>query len=1093
MLKRWRGAWAVALGHLFRVLCVGLLASGAAHAVPPPAVAPLPVTAPAPTVAPAASVVPSSLAILETTTPTPDTLRALLQTVTAELAAIPKESKEEGVEQQRTLLQKRLSLLQEFLENVERLRSLQTTRTDGRNQEESLKKALAQLAQQPPPRAPDKPTPEAFKQVQEELDKASQELETLTAQAKERQRLLGQIPEKTLASKERLRQAQEGHQQSRELAVKAEGSKKRLLTLQADNAHLEAQIAQLQGARWEAEQSAVMAIVPLQDKQLEIAQLHYQLQQTAFALYQEALNSRQAALASVRQEELLRREQAAQQASGPEQKFLTARELENARLQKNSADLSKLLTELIRAASEQEQLLQSEKDDLKNVQTLTQQFGTQGLAAEILKDHFKRITRRRLELREPVHPELLEQLHDLQPRLFVMEAALAELNNAWNHSVAEIQAQLPVGQRELFAQQANRLRTQYRQLLNEEKRLLFNLQADGQRLQLLTLERTSTLNAMEGFLLSRIFWIQDAPPLGLALFQQLWEELFSSARHDSLRNLWQRAAGGSTKPLGWAWLGQPVLWEQGLLLALFGCVWVANRFWLAPGGWLERLLHLPDDVVQSLSHSITISLWACLLFLPLWSIFRAAPFYYEALPRLGYTLFECMTAYALYRLIRHDAPLPRHAFAQTARPEPQTASADSATPLSGKRTATHLLRNHWPTIRGLLILFMLGVVLLDMAGYRFGASWLAYNGIRTLLSFFLLIGLYRVLTSAVEALIRRRRRLPTVLAPGARGTLTRSQMAQQINASLRVLFILGGLLLLGGFWGMHEQIFQLFKGWTISSSTGNDGQLVLVTVLDLLRFLVILLVVGWLVKHLPRMYELLLFPWMQLDAGSRYAVLTISRYLIFIVGLLVALNALHLDIAKIGWLVAAISVGIGFGLQEIVANFVSGIILLLERPIRVGDMITIGNSITGRITRINIRATTVLNTDNQEQLIPNRDLITKEVTNWTLANTTLRINIPIGVAYGSDIAQVKAVLLEVARQQAEVLREPAPEALFLHHGPSSLDFELRVFLPDPSLRWQARDRLNTAINQAFTQHGIRIPFPQQEVHIHSMGRIAGSG
>jgi small-conductance mechanosensitive channel len=1132
-----------------------------------------PLAAPRATPAPASTSTtatpPLTLANLwDSPAPAATLLRSLVENVTAELNGLPKESKDEGVEQQRVLLQKRVSLLQEYLETMERLQTLRAINTDWKSQEEALKKTLDQTNQQQAPKAPDKPTPESFKQVQDALEKSTQAVDSLTAQAKELQLLLGQIPEKTIAAKGRLKQAQDNYQQFRDLSTKAEGNKKRSLTLQAENAHIELLLTQNILARWEAEQSVAVATLTLHDKQLEVAQNSRQYQQKVFALYQEALNNQQAAAVSSSQEVLRRKELAAQQANNPDQKFLAAWELSIARLQKERADLNKLQTEVVSAASEQEHQLQNEKGDLKSLESLTQQFGTQGLAADILKENYKRLNRRRWDLREPLYPELFTQLHDLQPRLFVMDSALAELNSSWNSTLAEVLTQLPERQRETFTQQATQLRNTYRQLLSEEKRLLFDLQAEGQRLQLLTLERGNTLHRTENFLLSRIFWIQDAPPPNTALLQQLWEELFSSKRNSGLTNLlrytvteeqWQAAwnalqepwpllssallflilppllwqgkrslralavaplatpAQGATAPPpaaiplrnilatlllplpGPAWLallvlaGQLLPWstallqplppvlrlllsESVLIIALFWLLWEANRLLLAPGGLAERVLRLPLEVTHSLAASIRLALWAYLLFLPVWVIFRGPPFHFEVLPRLGYTLFECSMAWVIYRLIHPNAPLPRHALVHS----------QSATLPAGqnvRRSLTARFTRHWWLVSRLLTLFMVVVVLLDIFGYRFGATWLAYNGIRSILTFFLLIGLYRLLASTIETLIRRRRRAPTVLAPGARGTLSRTQIARQINDSLRMVFILGGLLLMGNYWGVHEQIFQALKGLTIFSTTGSDGQLVLVSLVDLLRFAFTLLVVGWVVKHLPRIYELLLFSWLFLDAGSRYAVLTISRYLIFIIGLLSALNELHLDVAKVGWLVAAISVGIGFGLQEIVANFVSGIILLLERPVRVGDMITISNTITGRITRINIRATTVMNTDYQEQLIPNRDLITKEVTNWTLANTTLRIVIKISVAYGTDIEKVKRLLLDVARQQQGVLAEPAPDVLFMQHGASSLDFELWAFLPDPGIRWVVRDRLNCAINRAFAEHGIEIPMPQQDVRI----------
>ncbi|MBF0214102.1 MAG: mechanosensitive ion channel, partial [Magnetococcales bacterium] len=221
---------------------------------------------------------------------------------------------------------------------------------------------------------------------------------------------------------------------------------------------------------------------------------------------------------------------------------------------------------------------------------------------------------------------------------------------------------------------------------------------------------------------------------------------------------------------------------------------------------------------------------------------------------------------------------------------------------------------------------------------------------------------------------------------------------------------------------------------------------------------------------------------LRIDQGVRYAILTMSRYIVVLIGLPAALSALHVDVGKIAWLAAAISVGIGFGLQEIVANFVSGIILLLERPVRVGDRISVG-TVMGEVRRINIRATRVINQDLQEILIPNRDLITKEVINWTLSSREVRLVIPVGVAYGTDVERVRSLLLEVAEKDPLVLRNPAPRVLFMNHGPSALEFQLRIYHVDPDIRATMTDRLNTAINQVFRENGIVIPFPQQQVHL----------
>ena len=1093
----------------------------------------------------------------ETPNPTPPPIQTLLEAVKGELAALPPESKEETVEQKRTLLQTQLALLEEFLEAVERRQTLKISGNDWPAQEKKLAAAIAQEEKKIPPTPPEQPTPEIFKQIENSMNMARTAVEKLTVQAKERQRLMEQIPGKIVKAKEQMKQAKEDRKKFQELASKAEGNNKQLLSLQVENAHILEALAHTQSARWADEQSFAMATVAFQDRQLEMAQIQYQYQQKTFALYQTALNSHQAEAVTIRQNELVRTEQAAQEASGPDQKFLAYWDTENARLQKNIADLDKLLTEIVSAISEQEKLLQNEKDEMKNLVVLIQQFGTQNLATGILEEHFKRLSLRRQGLRKPLYPKILEQIAGLQTRMFSINTAMSELGETWETAKEAIELQLDEQNRSNFGKQAKQRRDDYRLSLSAEKRALLDVQSGGQRLQLLALERTEALHEMETFFFSRVFWIQDAPPVGLEMINQLFSEILSPSRHDSLLNGWRRVLApevmtqlfhalhrpaaillgvlllfllpvflyrirrqlrryvqesnqkilGNKKPsplhvgpllavllapaLGPLYLlsmsiliGQvltlpeaiaTILHQSLILLASFWFLWLFNNQIFGPGGFAETEFHLPPDVTQSLLRSVAISLLAYLVFLPVWAIFREPPFQYEALPRIGYTLFEWAAAYAFYRLIHHNAPLPSHAFAMKASATPEE--------IAGKPHTEGFLKHYWRLISRLLALFMAIVLLLDIAGYRFGAAHLAYNGIRTVVTFFLLIGIYRAMTTAVEEVIRRRRRLPTVLAPGARGTQTRSQIAQQINNSLRMLFTLAGLFLMSSYWGINEQAFAALKSLTLYSTVDN-GQVIFVTLADFLNFFFCLFAVGWTVNNLPRIYELLLFPRLQLDAGARYAALTISRYLIFIFGFLLALNFLHLDIAKLGWLVAAISVGIGFGLQEIVANFVSGIILLLERPIRVGDTITVG-AITGDVTRINIRATTVLNMDYQEILIPNRDLITKEVTNWTLANTVVRVVIRIGVAYGSDIILVRKLLTEMAQQQPEILKTPPSAVFFVNHGESSLDFELRIFLPTPTLRMPMIDRLNSLINTSFAQHAIEIPFPQRDLHIRT--------
>ena len=180
--------------------------------------------------------------------------------------------------------------------------------------------------------------------------------------------------------------------------------------------------------------------------------------------------------------------------------------------------------------------------------------------------------------------------------------------------------------------------------------------------------------------------------------------------------------------------------------------------------------------------------------------------------------------------------------------------------------------------------------------------------------------------------------------------------------------------------------------------------------------------------------------------------------------------------ARIGVVLAALGVGLGFGLQEIISNFVCGIILLLERPIRIGDIVTVADT-TGRVDRIHIRATTIVNGDNQSMIVPNREFITGNLVNWTHKDKILRIPIKLGVAYGTDPERVVDLLLSVARRDPDVVISPAPSAMLEGFGESGLLFALYAFVPDPALVGPVRHRLCSEIQRRFAEEGIVIPLP----------------
>ena len=238
-------------------------------------------------------------------------------------------------------------------------------------------------------------------------------------------------------------------------------------------------------------------------------------------------------------------------------------------------------------------------------------------------------------------------------------------------------------------------------------------------------------------------------------------------------------------------------------------------------------------------------------------------------------------------------------------------------------------------------------------------------------------------------------------------------------------------------------------------------------------------------RNLPGLLEIAVLQRLPLDPAARFAISTVSRYLIVLVGLLSTCAALGIGWSKVQWLVAAVTFGLGFGLQEIFANFISGLIVLFERPMRVGDVVTVGE-VSGVVTRIRMRATTITDWDRKELIVPNKEFITGRLVNWTLSDRTLRIVFRVGVAYGSDTRLAHRLLLKAAADHPSVLADPPPQALFVAFGDSTLLFELRVYVPGLEVYGAVQHELNSAIDTTFRAAGIEIAFPQCDVHVRSI-------
>jgi small-conductance mechanosensitive channel len=252
----------------------------------------------------------------------------------------------------------------------------------------------------------------------------------------------------------------------------------------------------------------------------------------------------------------------------------------------------------------------------------------------------------------------------------------------------------------------------------------------------------------------------------------------------------------------------------------------------------------------------------------------------------------------------------------------------------------------------------------------------------------------------------------------------------------------------------------------------------------LLGFAVTIWVAFTLSRFLRFVLEEDVYPRARLSRGRPYAVSTMVHYTILFVGFLLAVAATGLSMDRVTIMLGAFGVGIGFGLQNIVNNFVSGLILLFERPIHIGDAVQVG-SLWGEVRRIGIRASVVRTFDGAEVIVPNGQLISEQVTNWTLSDRTRRLILRIGVEYGTDPERVLEILRSLAQEHPEVLETPEPLVLFIGHGDSSLDFELRAWTRDFNRGLTVSSELTVAINRALAEAGITVPFPQRDLHVRS--------
>jgi len=309
----------------------------------------------------------------------------------------------------------------------------------------------------------------------------------------------------------------------------------------------------------------------------------------------------------------------------------------------------------------------------------------------------------------------------------------------------------------------------------------------------------------------------------------------------------------------------------------------------------------------------------------------------------------------------------------------------------------------------------------------------------------------------------------------------------QTKKLLRSVMIVVAAVVVWSIWAELLPAFAVMDQVALwNQTTTIDGAQVIapVTLKDLMIALIVAVVAAIVSRNLPGLMEIAVLQRLTLAPGSRYAIKTIVRYVVITVGVIWVLSIIGWNWSQIQWLVAALSVGLGFGLQEIVANFVSGLVILFERPVRVGDTVTVGQ-LSGTVSQVRIRATTITDWDRKEIIVPNKSFITEQVINWTLTDPITRIVVKVGISYGSDVEKARKVMLDTLLSLPVVLDDPEPKVYFSEFGDSSLNFRLHAFLRQLSDRLPMVDEIHRAIFAALSENGIQIPFPQRDLHIKS--------
>ncbi len=318
-----------------------------------------------------------------------------------------------------------------------------------------------------------------------------------------------------------------------------------------------------------------------------------------------------------------------------------------------------------------------------------------------------------------------------------------------------------------------------------------------------------------------------------------------------------------------------------------------------------------------------------------------------------------------------------------------------------------------------------------------------------------------------------------------------STQSLRLVRSLLMLIALLSVIIL---WSEIHSAFGFLENislWDVTSTVQGVESLEPITLGAVLIAILVLIITTQLVRNLPALLELAILQHLDLTPGTGYAITTITKYLLMLIGGLVGFSMIGIEWSKLQWLVAALSVGLGFGLQEIFANFISGLIILFEKPIRIGDTVTI-RSLTGSVTKINTRATTISDWDRKEIIVPNKAFITEQFINWSLSDSVTRVVLTIPAPAEANTEEVTQILLTAAHRCSLVIDTPAPEAFLVDLQQGIQIFELRIYAAEMGHRMPLRHELHQLILAGYRAHGIDMPFPPFQMRLESLDGLRSS-